>query len=738
MPEQIETMEQLQGTIERITYRNSQNGYTVFSLRAAAERVTAVGFLPFLAEGDVVTLQGRYVVHPTYGQQFEAESCEREMPSNAASILRYLSSGAIRGVGPATARRIVERFGDRSLEIMEQSPMALSKIRGISREKAILIGEEYKKQFGVRDVMLLLSQFHVTPEEALAIYKAFGTNATKLIRENPYALCRTQIGFSFDRAEEVARYFNIDQNDPIRLEAGMEYILRHNLGNGHTCLPVDKWFTVSCQLLGCDRHTAADICGILTEGLRVRIRNMGGVDYAFLPDLYASEEYIASRLTAMLRRKEIGFFASELEIDWVENKLSFRFETMQRQAIKEALERGLLVLTGGPGTGKSTTLRAIIQIFEEKNRKILLAAPTGRAAKRMSELTGYEAKTLHRLLEVEWGEGDKPMFARDERNPLDCDVLIVDEMSMVDAVLFEHVLRAVRLSCRLILVGDADQLPSVGAGNVLHDILESGVVPCVCLKKVFRQAMESTIIRNAHAILCGETPDLDRKDSDFFMMDLTNPYVAAKTVVDLCTRRLPDAYGFSPFADIQVLCPSKKLELGSVNLNNLLQDKLNPQERATAQVSYKGLFLRVGDKVMQVKNNYDILWTKDNGETGSGVYNGDIGILEEIDFRSGVVKVRFDDRVASYPGETYAQLELAYAVTVHKSQGSEFDCVILPLLDVPKPLRYRNLLYTAVTRAKKLLIIVGSRGVVCAMVENGRKTLRYTGLKSFLEALNDA
>ncbi len=729
--------ETLSGTVERITYQNAQNGYTVFSLRTSDGRTTGVGYLPYLAEGDAVTLTGHYLVHPTYGQQFEAVSCEREMPSTAAAILRYLSSGAIRGVGPATARRMVERFGDRTLQILEESPTDLTCIKGISREKAEQIGEAYRKQFGVRDVMLLLARFRVSPEEALRIYRRLGNESTARLRENPYLLCCEEIAFTFDRVEEIAREFQIEPTDPVRLEAGMEFVLRHNLDNGHTCLPVEKWLEVSCRLLGCDAATAAQIGDRLAASMRVFRRTIDGADFVFLPQYLAAEEYIAGRLHAMLSRPPAADTATDVEIDAVERQLSFTFEAAQREAIRAALERGLLILTGPPGTGKTTTLNAIIRIFENKNYSILLAAPTGRAAKRMTELTGYEAKTLHRLLEVEWGDADKPVFARNERNPLECDVLIVDETSMVDCAVFENLLRALRLSARLILVGDADQLPSVGAGNVLHDLLESGAIPAVRLHKIFRQAMESTIIRNAHAIIGGEMPELDRKDSDFFMLDLQNPVAAAKTVVDLCVRRLPEAYGFSPHTDIQVLCPSKKLELGAVNLNNLLQERLNPPGEKTPQVAYKGFFLRPGDKVMQVRNNYDILWERDNGETGSGVYNGDIGTLTEIDARADVIRVRFDDRVASYPGETRSQLELAYAVTVHKSQGSEFDCVVLPLLDVPAPLRYRNLLYTAVTRAKKLLIVVGSRGVLAAMVENGRKTLRYTGLRSFLQASVD-
>ena len=725
--------EKLSGTIEHITFSNSNNGYTVAVLKLPDDEITVVGTMPFVSVGDFVEVTGKFDNHPVYGPQFKVQSFEKSAPSGAASILNYLSSGAIRGVGPATARNIVERFGDRSLEIIENEPERLAEIRGISDEKAKRISEDYQKQFGIRDVMLFLSPFKVSPERCLKVYQALGPNSCDIIRRNPYVLCGEDIGFAFEKAEEISIAFQLPRDSGERISAGIEYVLRHNLSNGHTCLPKDKAVATASKLLECEEKDVFDICEYMLSSLVLRKMVANDTEYIALPKYYAAEEFIAARLAVLLKYSPPGELMAELEIDFIEQKEGIKYEKLQREAIRMALSKGIMVLTGGPGTGKTTTLNAIIKILSSKGLDISLAAPTGRAAKRMSELTGCEAKTLHRLLEVEWGEGDKQTFARNERNPLKCDVLIVDEMSMVDALLFESLLRAVRLGCRIILVGDGDQLPSVGAGNILSDILANGHIPAIKLNKVFRQAMESLIVSNAHRIISGEQPELSCKTSDFFMVHGKNPISAGDLVVDLCTKRLPEAYGFDPITDIQVLCPSKMLDMGSINLNNMLQYKLNPLKKNTKKVTFKGFELREGDKVMQIKNNYDIMWTSDNGETGTGVFNGDIGILKSIDHRNGILQVRFDDKIATYYNDNIGELELAYAMTIHKSQGSEFECVILPLMDTPSRLLYRNLLYTAVTRAKKLLVIVGSERVISTMVENNRKNLRYTSLKRRLE-----
>ena len=481
-----------------------------------------------------------------------------------------------------------------------------------------------------------------------------------------------------------------------------------------------------------DEFRIDTICDRMIENLRLRSKTVGDSDFLMLPEYYNAEEYIAARLFAAKNYINQSNVIDELEIDYVENKLGIKFEKLQRESIRKAFCNGVFVLTGGPGTGKTTTLNAIIELFEQRDATIQLAAPTGRAAKRMTELTGREAKTLHRLLEVEWTSENKQSFARNEKNPLECEVIIVDEASMLDSLLFESLLHALKISTRIILVGDTDQLPSVLAGNVLNDILSSGVYSSVSLKKVFRQAMTSAIITNAHAIINGEPSDLSNQTKDFFMMHRDYAVDVCDTVLELCETRLPDAYGFNPLTDIQILCPSRKAQTGTVNLNNLLQATLNPKKTGEPQLAYKGVYFRTGDKVMQIKNNYDLQWQRDNGDIGYGVFNGDVGYISLIDIKGGIVKVKFDDRTATYFVENIGELELAYAVTVHKSQGSEFDCVILPLIDAPPQLLYRNLLYTAVTRAKKLLIIVGLESVYEKMAANDRKTLRYTLLKDFL------
>lgn len=723
---------ELNGLVEKITYSNNQNGYTVCTVKSGKEHITVVGVMPFLAVGDNIKCTGHYTVHPVYGKQFSVEIFEKAAPKNIAAILRYLSSGIIRGVGPATAERIVEKFGADALDTIQNHPEDLALIRGISLEKAINISEEYKKQFGIRDLMLLLAPYEVSMEYCIKIYQVLGTDAGEKIKENPYVLCRNEIGFPFERVEKIAFDFGISPDNELRISSGIEYILRKNLLNGHTCLPRNKLIPVAVNLLESDEYRIDNICDKMIEKLIIRTKTVNDTDFLVLPEYYNAEEYIAARLIA--GKNYIGSAAQidELEIDYVENKLGIKFEQLQRTAIKNAFNNGIFILTGGPGTGKTTTLNAIIELFEQRDANIQLAAPTGRAAKRMTELTGREAKTIHRLLEVEWTSEDKQKFSRNERNPLECEVIIIDEASMIDSLLFESLLRALKISCRIILVGDTDQLPSVSAGNVLNDILASERYSSVCLKKVFRQAMQSTIIKNAHAIISGEPSDLSNKSSDFFMMHRDSAYNVCDTVLQLCETRLPEAYKLNQFTDIQVICPSRKAETGTVNLNNLLQATLNPRKENQPQLSYKGVYYRTGDKVMQIKNNYDLQWQRDNGEIGYGVYNGDVGYITLIDIKGGIIKVKFDDKTATYFAENIGELELAYAVTVHKSQGSEFECVILPLLDTPPQLLYRNLLYTAVTRAKKLLIVVGSENTYNKMAENNRKTLRYTLLKEFL------
>ena len=732
-----DSVKEIKGIVEKITYRNESNAYTVAEVRIESESQTVVGVMPFLTEGDEAVFYGTYTVHPSYGEQFKAESFERKTPQNSAAVLRYLSSGTIKGIGPATAQKIVEKFGADTLEIIQNRPQDLAAIKGITLAKAKQISEEYQKQYGVRDIMMMLSRYGVTPDKCLAIYRRFGDKSTDMIKSNPYALCEEGIDFRFETAEDIAEDFSFDKNSELRVSAGVEYVLRKNLANGHTCLPREKLCDVAVKLLECKRDTVEDCCDRLTECFRVKTKTVNGTEYLSIPEYYLAEEHIAARLVSVKRYIDRAVTVDSLEIENVERKLGIEFEDLQKQAIFEAFSSGILVLTGGPGTGKTTTLNAIISLFENRNLDLELAAPTGRAAKRMTELTGREAKTIHRLLEVEWTDGDKQQFSRNEKNPLNCDVIIVDEASMIDALLFDSLLKALRLSCRIILVGDSDQLPAVGAGNVLNDILSSDIFPSIRLKKVFRQAVKSKIVTNAHAIIKGENPDFSSKESDCFFLRRQDRFAVSNTVIELVSERLPNAYGFDPIRDIQVLCPSRMTETGTVNLNNILQSTLNPNTSGKQQLAFKGIYLREGDKVMQIKNNYDLQYRRDNGEYGTGVFNGDVGFITDIDKRGGILKVRFDDRIVTYFSEDLGQLELAYAVTVHKSQGSEYDCVVLPLFDVPQKLKYRNLLYTAVTRAKKLLVAVGNDTVWADMVANDRKTLRYTMLKQFLKEDSD-
>lgn len=728
----IVTNEQhIKGIVNKITYRNDQNGYTVAVVRVGRENVTAVGTMPFLSVGESASFEGDFVIHPVFGKQFSVKKYEQKTPESTSAILKYLSSGAIKGVGQSTAIKIVQRFGNQSLNIIENHPEELSSISGISLSKAIAISNEYKNQFSVRDISILLSPYGISPDTCVKTYKKLGSDCAKKIKENPYILCNNDLGISFETAERMAYDFNIPADSLTRLYAGIEYILNANLLNGHTCLPKKKLLSVAVKLLQVDYYRLDDICNKMVSVFRLISNQIGDNTYLSLPDYYYAEDYISARIKSSVLRKSVQA-VDELEIDAVENNLGIKLDYSQRQAIKLALSENIMILTGGPGTGKTTALNGIIQLFERRNADIILAAPTGRAAKRMAEITGREAKTIHRLLDAEWVDGTKTRFARNERNMLPCDVLIIDEASMLDTMLLEALFRATKLSCKIIFVGDADQLPSISAGNILGDLVNSNTVPTVALRKVFRQSNNSLIVRNAHSIINNETPDLTDNSNDFFFIQKNNSDDVLSTVLELCSDRLPKKYGFDPLIDIQVLCPSRKFETGSTNVNSLLQQTLNPNISFSPQLNYKGLLYCTGDRVMQIKNNYDIQWEKENGENGFGVFNGDIGYITHVDISSHTVRVSYDDKSVVYASDNLSEIEPAYAVTVHKSQGSEFECVVMPLFAIPNKLAYRNLLYTAVTRAKKLFIAVGDKQLFFKMCANDKKTLRYTLLKELL------
>ncbi len=725
--------EKLTGVVDSVTYRKEESGFTVLELEHDGDLDTVVGALPEVYAGERLTVYGQWQSHPTFGPQFRADSFEREMPATAAAILRYLSGGAIKGIGPATAAKIVELFGDETLNVIENEPQRLVAIKGISEDKANEIADRYKAQFGLSEAVAVLARYSVTAAEVMTVWRKWGPATLDMVEANPYVLCLPELGIGFDRVDEACSRLERPADDFGRLAAGVKHILYHNQNNGHTCLPREKLVPVAARRLGQTLETIEETIESLIDYEELVVDELGEREFVFLSELYATETYCAGRILALMQYTARPITDYQQYLELVQKLKGTVYESKQLEAIDAAMTKGFLVLTGGPGTGKTTTLDAIISILESYKQRVAIAAPTGRAAKRITEVTGRDAKTLHRLLEVKWGAGDVPYFERDERNPLECDALIVDELSMTDATLFEALLRAVPNGCRLILVGDSDQLPSVGAGNVLSDLIRSQRVPVIQLTEVFRQAQTSAIVTNAHLIVDGKMPNLSLKHSDFFFLESDNPNVVADTIEDLYFRRLPNAYNYSPLTDIQVLCPSRKGTTGTRELNRRLQARMNPPHRDRSEVRLPGVIFREGDKVMQTHNNYDVTWKNHlTGEEGTGIFNGDIGIIQRIDHLGGQMQVRFDDRVATYELDDAAQLEHAYAVTVHKSQGSEFTAVIIPMCPTAPQLMYRSLLYTAVTRARTLLILVGQRDIVETMVNGRSKSGRYTALSYFL------
>ena len=721
------------GEVERVVYRNEENEYTVIEIGSTEESITAVGTMPLVYEGEELKLIGSFINHPVYGEQFSVSAFERSIPKTTLGILKYLSSGAVKGIGPSTAARLIKEFGEKTLEILENDPERVSLIKGISLDKAKSFSEQLKTNSGIRDLLAYLGSFGINPKDALVLWKRFGNEAIQIIDENPFSLCFDGSSISFETADMIAKNKNFENDNGLRIRAGICYVLNHNRRSGHTCLPEDKLTKKAAEFLEVELFKVESaLADMIFEGTLIKTE-LNDKMFIFLPELYKSESYIAARLKMLLRCPVDPVKKIDQLIKDIEARTSITYANLQKEAITQALGKGLLVLTGGPGTGKTTTLNGIISILKSMGQTVLLAAPTGRAAQRMSEVTGCEAKTLHRLLEVQWNQNDQPEFKKNELNMLNCDALIVDELSMVDVYIFECVLRAIPLGCRIILVGDSNQLPSVGAGNVLADLITSDVIPYVALNEIFRQSRQSLIVTNAHKIVNGDMPDLDIRDNDFFYLPCNNPNSTRELIVSLCNERLPKSYGLSPVNDIQVLCPGRKGILGTYELNKALREALNPPSRNKDEITLGFYTFRTGDKVMQVKNNYNISWLKDDtGEYGEGIFNGDIGIIEKIDKVQKKMQIRFDDRIAVYEGDSAADLELSYACTVHKSQGNEFEAVIIPVIKNSPYLFYRNLLYTGVTRAKKLLILTGSRDSIKYMVDNNIRTLRYSGLRHML------
>ena len=722
----------IEGTVSEVVYMSPETGFAVIEVETDEELLPVVGELYGVSEGEELRLTGSYSNHPKFGRQFKAMAYERRMPATAAAVRKFLSSGAVKGIGAVLASRIVDTFGDDTMTILEETPGRLTEVKGISPKKADAIIKELGQMFGMRSAMNFLSSYGLTPAEGVRAWKKWGPITVDVVKDNPYLLCDEEIGVEFKRADEIALSVGIEADSGKRLFGAASHVLRHNLKNGHTCLARQTVVQLVMRLTGVEEAAIeADIDQRIEEEELFSVQK--NREFLFLPSMYNAERYIAMRLSMMLQNR---FFVSrniDEMIDRTEAEKGIHYESLQREAIREALQKSMLILTGGPGTGKTTTLNAIIDLLEDEGLSIAIAAPTGRAAKRVSEVTGRDAKTIHRLLEVDFGSSEVTTFVHNEQHPLKADAVVIDEMSMVDTTLFESLLRGCRMGCKLILVGDSDQLPSVGPGNVLRDLIVSGCIPTVELKPVFRQAAESRIVTNAHRIVAGEYPDLKTKDNDFFFLRRQSAAAVLSTVTELVAKRLPASYGYSPLEDIQVLTPQRKGDLGVGALNESLQAALNPPQKGKRE--YKSTFatFREGDKVLQTRNNYDIEWEKPGtGEKGMGIYNGDIGIIQRIDLVGGTMEIDFDGRRCEYTLEMAPELDLAYAVTVHKSQGSEYSAVVLPIFGGYDKLYFRNLLYTAVTRARKLLIIVGSESRVYQMVDNNRKMLRYTGLKWFL------
>ena len=731
-------LDQLSGTVGEIVFQNEENGYTVLRLRLKdGTSVTVTGCLPFAAPGELLSLAGTFVNHSSYGPQFNARYAERHMPTGAQAVYEYLASRVIKGVGPSTASVIVTAFGDKALDVMENEPEKLAGLRGISLKKAKEISEFLHKQLGLRHLMEFLSAHGLPPQFAMRLYRTYGDHALETVRENPYLLCARHVGAPFSVADKLALDLGLDGDCAERIAAAVGFELLHNAGNGHVFIPREKLIQATASLLDIDPAAVEEGLDVLLDSGELVSEPIAGCTACYLPEFYEAETNAAERLGRMAAaRPELRADLDGL-LEAIEREQNIHYAPRQRQTLEMAAKCQLLLLTGGPGTGKTTTVRAIIALYQQLGLKVQLAAPTGRAAKRMSELTGEEAQTIHRLLEAGYEEGSFDLrFKRNETNPLKCDALIVDECSMLDIELASALLSALSPRCRLVLVGDADQLPSVGPGNVFLDILRSGAAPVVRLTEIFRQKEDSRIVRYAHAINAGEHPPIRENKGDFFFLRRPRQEDAVALTVQLCAERLPQNMGIRP-DEIQVLTPTRRGAAGVARLNLALQAALNPPAEGKAEKKLANATFRVGDRVMQIRNNYDLIWTENHGANiGSGVFNGDIGYVRAIDPNSETLTVDFDGRVAEYGFDMLSELEHAWAMTVHKSQGSEYRAVVLCLSGVPQQLTYRGLLYTAVTRARELLICVGDERTVDQMIDNHRQSRRYSALRARLAESN--
>ena len=725
----MEELTTREGTVQSVIFQNEENGYTVLRLvTEEGELITVVGCVPCAAPGEHLGVSGAWETHPQHGTQLRAEEVERRLPEDAEELISYLGSGVCRGLGPATARRLVERFGAETADVISSQPEKLSLIKGITARRAMEISESFRRHMGLRRLMAFLAQYGLPPVLAIRLRQIYGDGALDAIRRDPYLLSADAGGLPFSAADEIAMSMGFSARSPERLRSALLFELSHNEGNGHVFLPRPKLLAATAQLLGDEDGVEEALDTLIDEG-KVFSETVANVEACYLLRLHEAEDYACRKLTNLLSATADVSSRAGKTVDEIEAAQGITYAPLQRKAVELAAEHGVLILTGGPGTGKTTTVRGIVSLFERMGLAIVLAAPTGRAAQRLGELTGREAQTVHRLLGMSWNEATHEVtFTKGEKEPLEADAVIVDEMSMVDLPLFAALLRALRPGTRLVMVGDADQLPSVGPGNVFSDLIRSGKVETVFLREVFRQAERSAIIRNAHAVNAGEPPRLQNDQGDFYFLCRRDAQRAVSTVVELCKTRLPEKMGI-PVSDIQVLTPTRKGPAGTENLNRLLQEALNPAKPGQPEIRWGERIFRPGDRVMQTRNDYDILWEKEDGTVGSGVFNGDVGHVQAIDPAGEWLAILYEDRKALYSLEMLSEIDLAYAQTVHKAQGSEYPCVVLCTMPSAPGLMVRGVLYTALTRARELLILVGDDAAVREMAANDRRARRYSGLR---------
>ena len=718
------------GTVHSVIFQNAENGYTVLRLLTEeGEVLTVVGCIPCVAPGEHLTVSGVLEQHPQHGEQLRAVELERFLPEYEEEIFNYLSSGVCKGVGPATAQRIVERFGRDTLDILEREPERLTLIKGITAKKAQEIAGSFRRHMGLRRLMEFLARYQLPPVLAMQLRQQYGDAALEMVQENPYLLSSDSCGVEFALTDGIAMSMGIAADSGERLQAAVTFELSHNENNGHVFLPRPKLVAATCQLLQCGQELVEQALDDLIDRGAVVQERVANVEACYLRRLWEAETSAYRRLNGLLAVDADRSGQAARTIEEIQREQGITYAPQQRQAVELAARTGVLILTGGPGTGKTTTVRGIVALFQKMGLDIVLAAPTGRAAKRMSELTGMEAQTVHRLLGMSWNEATHQVtFTKTEQEPLEADAVIVDEMSMVDLSLFSALLRALRPGTRLVLVGDADQLPSVGAGNVFSDLIRSGRVETVFLREVFRQAEQSAIIRNAHSVNLGEPPRLTNDQGDFFFLCRRDGERTLSTVVDLCRSRLPEKMGI-PADQIQVLTPTRKGPSGTVSLNRSLQAALNPPKPDKRELQWGERLFREGDRIMQTRNDYDVVWEKADGTVGTGMFNGDVGKIVQIDPSGEWLTVDFDGRTALYGVEQLNEVDLAYAQTIHKAQGSEYRCVVLAAMPAAQSLMVRGVLYTALTRARELLILVGDDAAVRAMAANDRQQRRYSGLR---------